>query len=243
MSRERASSYERKTGYLPVQKFYYLVYEGKITENQYFKYLQKSEYFKGESLIKIIKLEKDSNQTDPKSIRDILLKKKNNPEDIRGNNENNFSDNDEYWMIVDFDKCEKVHNINIQEDIIDVLSKEKNCFMAMSNPCIEIWLLLHLKNLNGYSNENLDKILNNEKINNYKNFIDIELATAIGEVCPEKKGRGYKKRIDPKVFFSSTRIYEAIERAKSLANHEDDYPHGLGSDLYKLVENLVKARD
>ena len=51
-------------------------------------------------------------------------------------------------------------------------------------------------------------------------------------------GRGYNKRPNPAVFLP--KVVQAIRNAKEIADGEDMYPKTLGSDVYKLVEKLIK---
>jgi hypothetical protein len=100
----------------------------------------------------------------------------------------------------------------------------------MSNPCFEIWLILHLKDINEYTKEELEVLYNNPKISNMKNHIDLVLG--------ELQGRGYNKRPDPEIYNPLTLI--AIDRAKKkLDNIEENYPSKIGSHLYKLIEKLI----
>ena len=97
----------------------------------------------------------------------------------------------------------------------------------MSNPCFEIWLVLHLKNLSEFSEEEKALILKNEK-NGNKNYIDILVAHL------QEGDRGYNKRPNPNIYLPLTKM--AIERAKSIDNLEEDYPKSLGTHIYKLID-------
>lgn len=108
--------------------------------------------------------------------------------------------------------------------------KEDNFYLAMSNPCFEIWLVLHLKNLSEFSKEEQELIYENAKIGN-KNHIDILIAQLQGG------DRGYNKRPNPDIYLPLTKT--AIERAKSIDNLKEDYPKSIGTHLYKLIEKLI----
>ena len=43
----------------------------------------------------------------------------------------------------------------------------------MSNPCFEIWLILHLKELSEFTQEEQNLIFENAKVSKSKNHIDI----------------------------------------------------------------------
>jgi hypothetical protein len=100
----------------------------------------------------------------------------------------------------------------------------------MSNPCFEIWLVLHLKNLTEFTNEEKALIFENAKIGN-KNYIDILVAQLQGG------DRGYNKRPNPNIYLPLTKT--AIERAKLNDILEEDYPKSIGTHLYKLIEKLI----
>ena len=102
--------------------------------------------------------------------------------------------------------------------------------MAMSNPCFEIWLIMHLKDIREFSEDEKQLILKNEKISNSKNYID--------KVLGKIQGRGYNKRPNPKIFLPKTRT--AINLATELDNPSEAYPKSLGSHVYKLVKKLLK---
>lgn len=100
----------------------------------------------------------------------------------------------------------------------------------MSNPCFEIWLILHLKDVNNYTIGERLKILENKSVSNKKNHIDVVLG--------DLQGAGYSKNPNPEIFLPLTRT--AVARAKGLDILNDDYPKDLGSHLYKLIEKLIK---
>ena len=64
------------------------------------------------------------------------------------------------------------------------------------------------------------------------NYIDLYLADCIGD------GRGYTKR--PKASVFMPRVKVAIENAKMIRDHSERIPGGLSTDVYKLVEKLIK---
>jgi hypothetical protein len=103
--------------------------------------------------------------------------------------------------------------------------------MALSNPNFELWLLLHLKDLADYSQEQLDDILNNKKINASKNILELELSSLL---------EGYNKSkyaVEKFLPFIQT----AIERAQAFdINPEDRWIEGkLGTRMYRLAESIL----
>lgn len=102
----------------------------------------------------------------------------------------------------------------------------------MSNPCFELWLILHFVDLRELTKVEQIAILDNAKISNSKNHIDIVLGNL--------QGKGYNKRPDSTIFLPLT--INAIERAKAIDNLLEDYPKNLGTHLYKLVEKLIDKK-
>lgn len=56
--------------------------------------------------------------------------------------ENQFGDGDEFWIVTDVDHWASPGHV---KNLIDVLrkSKQKGVAVALSNPCFDLWLLLH----------------------------------------------------------------------------------------------------
>lgn len=210
----------RKGGFLEAEKMFILSYEGNKSEKKYFEDFRKSEYFNDSGLIEIISLNRPKNRgSDPISVKKLLQEAKK---------EYRFRDTDEFWLIIDRDNWEEIHNHNFDK-LVEDCKKENNFFLAMSNPCFEIWLILHLKDINEFDHDEKKRILINEKTSGRKNYIDVVL----GQI----QGRGYNKKPNPEVFLPRTRI--AVNRAKSLDNAGQDYPKHLGTHVYKLIEKLL----
>lgn len=211
----------RAGGFLDAEKLYVLSYEGEKTEVNYFNNLRESKLFNDSGIIEIIPLIREPKTgTDPISVKKLLKKAKDNYP---------FKKTDEFWLIVDRDHWETIHKINFDQLVIDC-NKENNFFLAMSNPCFEIWLILHLKDITHYTTEERLKILQNKSVSNKKNHIDVVLG--------DLQGTGYSKNPNPDIFLPLTKT--AIARSKALDILNDNYPKDLGSHLYKLIEKLIK---
>ncbi len=210
----------RKGGFINAEKIYILSYEGTVSEKKYFEDFRKSDFFNDSGLIETISLKRPKDRgSDPINVKKLLQEAKR---------EYNFKNTDEFWLVIDRDHWETIHNYNFDK-LVEDCKAEKNFYLAMSNPCFEIWLILHLKDVNEYSKEEQKAILENAKKSNKKNYIDIVLS--------DLQGKDYNKRPDPKIYNPLTLI--AIERAKNLANIGENYPSKIGSHLYKLIEKLI----
>ncbi len=211
----------RQGGYIDAEKLFVLSYEGTVTEKKYFQDFRASVYFNNNGLIEIVSLKRPKDKgSDPFSVKKLLNWAKK---------EYGFKISDEFWLIIDRDDWESIHKLNFDE-LVKECKKEENFYLAMSNPCFEIWLVLHLKNLTEFTDEKKALIFENAKIGN-KNYIDILVAQLQGS------DRGYNKRPNPNIYLPLTKT--AIERAKSNDILEEDYPKSIGTHLYKLIEKLI----
>jgi hypothetical protein len=217
MPRER-KEFIRKSDVTDREKLFLLAYEGNETEPAYFEALKKDYRFNGE-ILEIVSLKRDKNDTKsaPKYVFETLKSIKD---------ENNLGTKDELWMIIDQDR----NRTNIEKYSTKCKS-EPNFHFALSNPCFEFWLLLHLKDITAFSEEELKLIFENRKVSNNKTY----LKKLLSNILPD----GYNEaNLRPERFLPQLEM--AIKQAKSRAIEGEDYPINLGSDIYKLIEKVIK---
>ena len=212
----------RKSGFFDAEKFYILAYEGTLTETKYFDDLRLSEYFNDSGNIETIPFKKRKNTgNSPIDVKKLLSKAKT---------EYNFRHTDEFWIIIDRDDWETIHNIDFNTLYANCKSESIN--VAFSNPCFEMWLVFHLQSLSVIPEAEQKKLFENKKVSNKHHYIDNFLARCIGN------GKGYNKRPDPKVFLP--KVHDAIKNAQDASKPSECWPSYLGSDVYKLVSKLIK---
>jgi len=222
----------RESAFRDVEKFYVLAYEGDVTEKKYFSSLRKSPYFNDSGKVEIYPLARKKNEgTAPTYVKARLNEAKRNYR---------FRPTDEFWLVIDRDHWEGNQHIDICE-VYASCAKEKNFFIAFSNPCFEIWLILHLAELSRFTEKEKTAIMENKKVSGSKNHIDVVLAELIDEARGDGKQRGYNKRPNEKVFMP--RIYDAIANAKAISSKDGLYLDIIGTDVYKLVEKLIKKQN
>jgi hypothetical protein len=155
----------RPGGHFDAEKLFVLSYEGTVTEKKYFQDFRASEYFNNNGLIEIVPLKraKGKGASDPFSVKRLL----NWAKEAYG-----FKISDEFWLIIDRDDWEIIHKLSF-DDLVVACKKEKNFYLALSNPCFEIGLILHLKNISDFTKSEQNSLLENAKINQSKNYIDI----------------------------------------------------------------------
>ncbi len=99
------------------------------------------------------------------------------------------------------------------EEIAEVaqVCYQKGYYLAVSNPCFELWLLLHLNSLEEYSDTTLQEFLDNKKVTSNRTRLEMELVLQLGSYN--------KSNLETSSFLPF--IKEAIERAKQLDMNPD----------------------
>jgi hypothetical protein len=103
-------------------------------------------------------------------------------------------------------------------------------YVAGSNPCFEFWLLLHIKDITEYTDNELSTILDNAKVSSNRTYLDKLLSDLLVD--------GYNKT-NPKPHRFITNLALAIERAETLDTPNEEFPSKLGSHVYKIAKAIV----
>jgi len=216
MPRERTDLF-RKSRTKPKEKIIVLAYEGNLTEADYFEHLKENSRFKDEAIY-LYSLRRNAGDTN--SAPNYVFNKLKS----EAKNEYNFNVSDEFWMIIDRDSWANIPEIN------NLCKSEGNFYLALSNPCFEFWLLLHLRDTSDFSDHELSEIFTNRKVTSKKTY----LKRLLGSILTD----GYKEsNSKPERFIPH--IDDAIQRARKLDNSSEDFPTILGSHVYKLAEKLI----
>jgi hypothetical protein len=128
---------------------------------------------------------------------------------------------DECWIVFDVESLSRNDKRERQlHEAIDV-ARDQKWHVALSNPCFEVWLLLHIAD-------------------------DLTGITDAGQTAVEKLREllgGYNKSNTPAQCMNVDAIRNAITRAKSRdADPHSPIPELPGTRVYRLVERLVSAR-
>lgn len=189
--------------------------EGEQTEKKYFYDLAR---FYHNPKIHVEILDRFTNASSPEKIVELLDKFR----------QKYYQDeDDELWLVIDVDQWGEKKLAGVARGC-----QQKNYLLAVSNPCFELWLLLHIKSLDEYSNDILNEFRENKKTNN-RSRLETELLDLLGSYN--------KRKIDTGKFFPTIEL--AIQRAKSLDRQPDHrWPNDLGSRVYRLVESIIGKR-
>ncbi|MFE3183880.1 RloB family protein [Streptomyces violascens] len=128
---------QRAPSYRPEQRRFLIYCEGECTEEQYFKGL------KQELKSLPVTICMGSDHGEPKSLVRSAIKHKERAPQSAADRHTSY---DEVWCVVDVE-APRPHP-SLDEAL--KLARQAGVNMAVSNPCFELWLLLHLKDVSAY---------------------------------------------------------------------------------------------
>ncbi len=138
---------ERKTGFRD-GRMIIIATEGSVTEVSYFTQLNDAAILSSNKFqIKVIPPE--NNRSSPNHVLRSLTNFKK---------EYQIKADDELWMVIDRDRW----NVKMISEII-TQCKQKGIGLCISNPCFEIWLILHYQELTTVNSEIQSMLLTNQK--------------------------------------------------------------------------------
>jgi len=217
MSRERTEIF-RESNTKEKEKIIVLAFEGNNTERIYFEELKGDVRFNDQLIyLHLLVRKTDDTKSAPNHVFNQLK--------TEAKDEYNFDIMDELWMIIDRDRWQNIPKT------IELCKVEGNMFVAASNPCFELWLLLHVKNYNEITEQERTKLLKNPKISNEKRYIDKYIADILGD--------GYNKNNPrPERFLSHIKF--TTQQAETLDTEKEDFLSNLGSHIYKIASKIIK---
>ncbi|SFC38576.1 RloB family protein [Clostridium uliginosum] len=213
-----------------------IICEGKDTETMYFDNFN-SKYTKVDVRIadKNSKGKNKGKSTDPENLVKKAIEIKKNDYDI------NEKDGDRVWCVFDVDI--NYNNNNAIQSKIDeiqkakVLSSKSKIRLGISNPCFELWYLLHFEyttaNLKNYEDvkKRLDKYLSNyDKNKDIYNELKDKLTCAIDN---SKKLKKHHESLD-KILPNAENDYVKINSESFVKSN----PYTNIFDLVEYMENL-----
>ena len=125
---------------------------------------------------------------------------------------------DQFWMVIDRDP-QSLKPAMLTE--VFTQANQAGCNIALSNPCFELWLLLHFENPDDWAEERRQELLENQKGLLKSLFADrLGGNTTIFSICwPE--------------------THTAMIRAGQLHKPNDRWPQSLGTDVHRLMHELL----
>lgn len=192
--------------------------EGKDTERIYFNALAK-EYTNPRVHVHILKrCEGEQNNSSPEHV----LKQLN---DYKGQYE--LESDDELWLVIDRNRWTDAMLSHVAKEC----AQDDYLHVALSNPCFELWLLLHLVNATLLTPEVQQQWMENRrKSKNADSYLKVRLRQEMGSY----------HEADYDVLMLLEHVEVAIERARLLdRNPIDRWPQTFGTRVYLLVESVM----
>lgn len=214
---KRYGNYTRKEASLD-SKLIIIAAEGEFTEKIYFEALRKHTR---NSRVHIKILERDEenrHNSSPEYVLGQLTQYKL---------ENPIEQDDELWLVIDKDKW----TAKSIRAVAQRCAQDSSYHLALSNPCFELWLILHIIDASLESDEEKVKMLKNRKEKkNADPYLKRKLRALLGSYSESNYDA------DQLV----VQIAEAITRAETLdKNKKARWPQGLGTHVYKLAKSIT----
>jgi RloB-like protein len=178
-------------------RLFVIATEGRKTEKQYFAMFNSSR----------VKVEILATGDDNKSAPQYVLERLNGFRE-----QYSLDENDLLWFVADVDRWSIKNLIDVCRE-----ATQKDYGLAISNPCFEVWLCLHL----------MDLAPDDRTCKDFEKRLRATL------------GKYTKNNLDLPVY--QEKVAAAINRAKNLHPDPQAYwPTTIGSHVYRLVEILVQ---
>jgi hypothetical protein len=194
--------------------------EGRMTERIYFEALA-AQYQSTGVHVEII--DRQTNSSDPRTVLEALDTFTKTYE---------LDEEDELWMVIDRDY--KSWNEQQISEVARLCFQKPGFHFGLSNPAFEIWLLIHLKDIEVYTQEEQDAFFENKKVSQEKTLLKKELSDLLPNGFNESS---YEvSRFIPHVI-------KAINRARTLDKEPDArWPNYLGTRVYLLAEKIIQGK-
>ena len=167
--------------------------------------------------VQLVVLNRDDDNSNPanvhRQIKDFM-------------DEYNILDDDQLWIVVDRDDWKE----KMLADIAQLCQQNSNLRFCMSNPCFELWLILHLEDIEDYSVEDKKNLFENPRLSTHGTWTKYHL----------RKLMEHYQESDYNPFILLPHIEEAISRAEKLdTNPKDRWPQAIGTRVYLLAKSIM----
>jgi len=205
-----------KSGRLNPKRKYFLFFEGVVTEVLYFKGIKENQKkLDINHLIEINVLGREVDKAHRANIVKIIEDIDKIKKDPQGNLRTlKIEDDDRIWII--FAELYMKNN--------------KNHFLGFTNPCFELWLLLHFLDVSKESDNEKEKLLKNEKVSKQYRYV--------GNKVKEMEGNALIKGKQIIFDYYLDKIDRAIKNEGKLENEFSKIVTMLGSNIGLLISEF-----
>ena len=191
--------------------------EGRYTESIYFNAV-KNELRAPNVHVEV--LDRNSDESSPESVHRQVT------DFMR---QYNIEDDDELWLVIDRDRWQE----RMLSQVAQLCAQNSHLHFCMSNPCFELWLLLHLEDVEQYDDETKIALLQNKKNKSGVTWLKKRMKDLLGSYAESK--------YDALDLIPYAPV--AMDRARKLdSNPQDRWPQSIGSRVYLLMESITGQR-
>lgn len=210
----KRKNFERREEYKS-SRLVIIAAEGRYTENIYFNSMKN---FLCATSVHVEVLERNDDNSSPENVYNQIQNFKK---------EYSIDDDDQLWVVIDKDRwTDKTLSLIAQH-----CTNDDKMYFCVSNPCFELWLLLHFEDVSTYSEEDKNKLKENKRPSPYK------LPWLKGKL---KKMMGSYKESDYNAKGLLENIDIAIQHAIKLDNNPHDrWPQDIGTRVYLLAQSIM----
>ena len=209
----------RRTG-LRDTRLIVIATEGACTEKQYFEAIIREFNDSRLHIHLLVRSETESGSSDPEQILTQL-------DAFR--DKYSLQDDDQLWIVCDVDRWGEK---KLGE--VAMLCNQKRYSFAVSNPCFELWLLLHLVDVAEWDEEKKNTLFEKHG-SNKRSTLEKEIIAASASKSYQKSSLNEDDYLP--------RIELACERAIKLdACPSDRWPQSLGTRVNRLVREMMPAQ-
>lgn len=210
----KRKTFERQEG-VRSSRLVVIAAEGRDTENIYFETMKN---YLHASDVHVEVLRRNSNESSPESVFKQVHKFMD---------EYNIEKDDQLWIVVDKDKWAEKMLASVAQRCI----QNESLYFCVSNPCFELWLLLHIEDISSYSEDTMLKLTENKKVVRHGD-------TWIKKRMKDLTGHYHESDYDAKSLL--LHIDVAIERAEKLdLCPTDRWPQTVGTRVYLLAQSIM----
>ncbi len=192
--------------------------EGRDTENIYFEAMKTSLCASG---VHVEVLHRENDDSSPANvlaqIKDFM--------DIY-----NIEEDDQLWVVVDRDRWTSKMLSSVARDCMT----NDNLYFCVSNPCFELWLLLHLEDVLSYDSDRMKELAANKKNSKRGN-------TWLKKRMKDLMGHYHESDYDAYSLLQT--IDSAINQAEKLDKRPSDrWPQTVGTRVYLLARSIMDIK-
>ncbi|QDT62342.1 hypothetical protein SV7mr_48900 [Stieleria bergensis] len=151
--------------------------------------------------------------------------------------EEQVGDEDELWLCIDADHWIRGENQRALSQVLQQC-RSKGFGIAISNPCFEVWLLMHFSDVD---DRLLLELLGEDPSGVVSEEQRSSLRCGSFEARLRQAAGGYNKSNVARLQLTADQVIQATERARN-ADGTSDVPNCPGTRVYKLIDTL-KRRD